>query len=387
MDKITVIDSPCGAGKTTWCINYMKENINKKHFIYVTPFLSEINRVKNEIPQLVEPTIFKKRKYDSLSDLLIKGKNIITTHSLFGMCNEDLKDYIKDNEYELILDEVMDVVSQLNMPKDDIEVMLNSELIKIEEDGLITWLDKDKDTSFNNFGIKCKNRSVYYVNKAVIFWTFPAHIFQAFKKVIISTYMYDYQIQKYYYDFFKISYEKKSIENRKLVPYKFYKSNTDKIHICKDVNINLIGNKNFSLSKSWYQKREKTSLKILQNSLYNYFHNIAKAKSNNLIWTTYKDFVQQIKGNGYTKGYLPCNTRSTNEYIKVHYIGYVMNRYLNPNIKEFFRLRNIKINEDMYALSEMIQFIYRAAIRNNEDCYFYIPSKRMRELLENYIKE
>ena len=33
----------------------------------------------------------------------------------------------------------------------------------------------------------------------------------------------------------------------------------------------------------------------------------------------------------------------------------------------------------------MIQFIYRSAIRNDVDIYVYIPSKRMRNLLEEYI--
>ena len=43
------------------------------------------------------------------------------------------------------------------------------------------------------------------------------------------------------------------------------------------------------------------------------------------------------------------------------------------------------VDEDGYALSEMIQFIWRSAIRNNEPIYCYIPSKRMRDLLQGYI--
>ena len=52
---------------------------------------------------------------------------------------------------------------------------------------------------------------------------------------------------------------------------------------------------------------------------------------------------------------------------------------------EFFRTKNIEIDQDLYALSEMLQFIYRSAVRNGEDINVYIPSQRMRSLLQSYI--
>ena len=40
----------------------------------------------------------------------------------------------------------------------------------------------------------------------------------------------------------------------------------------------------------------------------------------------------------------------------------------------------------MYALSEMIQWIFRSRIRNNEDINIYIPSSRMRNLLIEFLE-
>ena len=40
---------------------------------------------------------------------------------------------------------------------------------------------------------------------------------------------------------------------------------------------------------------------------------------------------------------------------------------------------------DAYALSEMIQFICRSRVRRGEPIYCYIPSKRMRELLIDWL--
>ena len=41
---VTVVDCICGSGKTSWAIDYMNTNTNKK-FIYITPYLDEVERV------------------------------------------------------------------------------------------------------------------------------------------------------------------------------------------------------------------------------------------------------------------------------------------------------------------------------------------------------
>ena len=64
---------------------------------------------------------------------------------------------------------------------------------------------------------------------------------------------------------------------------------------------------------------------------------------------------------------------------------YTVNIFLNPILVQFFKYKDVTIDQDKYALSEMIQFIYRSSIRNNKDIWVYIPSRRMRNLLNNYI--
>ena len=55
---------------------------------------------------------------------------------------------------------------------------------------------------------------------------------------------------------------------------------------------------------------------------------------------------------------------------------------MNPMIQKFFAHNGVKVDENAYALSEFIQFIYRSALREGEDIYCYVPSKRIRELLK-----
>ena len=49
-------------------------------------------------------------------------------------------------------------------------------------------------------------------------------------------------------------------------------------------------------------------------------------------------------------------------------------------------MNNISVDEDGFALSEMLQFIWRSAIREGKDIWVYIPSIRMRNLLKQWIR-
>ena len=125
----------------------------------------------------------------------------------------------------------------------------------------------------------------------------------------------------------------------------------------------------------------------LKNNIMNFFNNIRGVGSSDNIWTTFKDYYSCLKGKGYTKGFLPLNSRATNEYRDRTSVVYPVNRYLNPFVKNFFSTSGIKVDEDGYALSEMLQFIWRSAIRNGEEIWVYIPSIRMRNLLKQWIEE
>ena len=104
------------------------------------------------------------------------------------------------------------------------------------------------------------------------------------------------------------------------------------------------------------------------------------------MWTTFKDYKHKLKGKGYSNQFVSCNCRSTNEYIDCYNLAYCVNIYLHPAVTQFFRQRNIQIDEDLYALSEMIQWIWRSRIRKGENINIYIPSIRMRNLLNAWLK-
>ena len=393
---VTIIDSPCGRGKTTYAINYINERPSD-NFVYITPFLKEVERVIEQTKfngadkRFVQPANLGNGKMDSLINLFHNNRDIVSTHSLFSKCSQSVADNIRIGHYTLILDEVMSVVEVLNLKKSDIPTMLDAELVRIDEKtNKLIWLKGDYDGAYNEIKERCENNNIYVVSGVAIVWTFPVEIFEAFDDVIICTYMFNCQLQKYYYDMYNVAYTKKSIVNGELVDYIEQKDSLDKLHILDNNKINHVGDGKYDLSKSWYEKHKK-NLKMLQNNIYNYVSHLApilagtKVKSKDVIWTTFKDYQTKLKGKGYANSFIPCNSRATNEYMNSFVVVYPINIFVNPIVKQFFTNNGVEINEDGYALSELIQFIYRSRIRQNQHIYCYIPSVRMRSLLYNYM--
>jgi hypothetical protein len=402
---IKVVDSIMGSGKTSAAINLMNSD-TENNYIFITPYLPEVERVKTSCKdrKFYDPKIYSKdgklvRKFQSLHDLLANNKNIVSTHALFRRSNEETKELIHAGNYILILDEVMDVVEQLDLKKNDLDILINQDLIYIK-DNIIYWNEEkeDFDTRYNDIRDMALNHSLVFYKNTVLLWTFPVDVFKAFKEVYILTYMFEGQIQKYYYDFYNIEYDLFTITNDSEKGYTITPQTEDNSSIVKSIKeelkskiniydglLNNIGDPDFSLSSSWYEKKSSPTLKKLKNNILNYFQNIQKSKSNFNMWTTFDKHKSKLAGQGYTKGFIPCNARATNEYKHKNTIAYTVNRYVNPIIYGFFSEKDISINQNLFALSEMVQWIWRSAIREGNEINIYIPSKRMRNLLIKWL--
>ncbi|MEG2045187.1 MAG: hypothetical protein RR088_04280, partial [Clostridia bacterium] len=84
-------------------------------------------------------------------------------------------------------------------------------------------------------------------------------------------------------------------------------------------------------------------------------------------------------------GFVACTARATNDYRHKTNCAYLLNRFLNPMEAGFFIDKGIDIDEDGWSLSELIQWLFRSAIRDGKEIKLYIPSKRMRELLVDWL--
>ena len=406
--RIKVIDSLMGTGKTNAIINYINSSDDDVRFIFVTPYLTEVDRIMNCCPgkEFCQPQNFS-TKLRGLKLLLQYGRNIVTTHSLFHYFDQEIIDSIYDKNYVLIMDEVVDVIMPYEIgtnkeikdgiTKSDVKCILSNFGHHDLKNHLLIWDDNTYEGCFDKYKRMCELGCLGLSGKnETPFWLFPTSVFAAFKEVFVMTYMFEAQLQKYYYDLKGIEYEYLYVgrdesgkyfisPDKSLAEKKDFKS---LITICENEKLNRIGKRKADLSKGWYQKnKDDYSMRQLKNNTTNYFRNILKAKSNRCLWTTFREYKNLIRGKGYTKGFVSCNMRATNEYIDRDCVAYLMNRYMNPVIKNFFTQNGVCIDEDKYALSEMLQFIWRTAIRKDKPINVYVPSSRMRRLLKTWINE
>lgn len=398
--KTYIVDSIMGSGKSSAAINFINNSEKDKKFLVITPYLDEIKRYKQECSgkHFKEPIYDGGSKLDNIKELLRNGENVVSTHALFHKFDRDMISNCETLGYTLIMDEVSDVVEEYPITVDDVNNLLNTYCEYDSSTGKITWREdkQDYEGKFSDIKMMCNTGSVVLARKYMFLWLFPVEVFNAFEEVYILTYMFNAQIQRYYYDYYNVNYEYIYIGGDSLSTYHFTKEKTtvynnsfiNLINIVDNEKMNIIGKDKFALTKNWYINNSKTAImKKLKNNLINFFRNMNSFSSNDVLWTTFKDYKSQLSGKGYTRSFLSVNARATNLYRDRIGLAYLVNIFFNPMVKGFFQDRNVDINEDEYALSEMLQWIWRSAIREGNEIWIYIPSKRMRDLLLEWLQK
>lgn len=394
---LKVVDAGCGVGKTTAMINHINQDKDNNKFLYITPFLTEVERIKNSCKNknFQEPAELPTKTEDLLR-LVERGYNIVSTHALFKKLTDKVLDLAQFNDYILIIDEAADVIEEIDITKNDLKTII-SEYTTIDENNTVHWNEwnNDYEGRFEDYknmiqmgGVKAHRSESGEIISLV--WAFPITIFESFKEVYILTYMFNGQ--KAYYEYNQVNIIQLYVKDFQLTtePQKYnYEEQKKLITVVDDEKLNAIGNNRGSLSMSWFNRNSNTILmKQLQNNISNFFkHYMEKTPIEQKLWTTFKEYEDKVKGKGYTNAFVPINIRATNDYKNSTAVAYIANRYMKPTLKHFFEIANINVDEDTYALSELIQFVYRSAIRDNKPITVYIPSRRMRELFIDWLNK
>lgn len=369
------------------------------------------------------PTVdrYNRTKLHSLKEQISVGVDVMSTHALFLRLDGETAGMFGRYDYELIIDEALDVVTALPTGKGktndeedfvfhdlkqrvtdgNLKWLLEHDCISIDSSNYnrVVWTDKSHlEHRYEDIERMVKAGGISYVNGTFLIWSFPISVLEAFNDVTILTYRFDSSIFKAYLDFYGKDYEHKTVvrDGNELHLADFTQKISkgrqfaDLFNICSAEKLNAIGLKTgrkCPLSYGWYGRSNKTQRKALKDNLTNYFRHYCKADSDSVMWTTYKGYLESIKPPGYIvrhdgkQSFVSCNSKATEEYKERYNLAYLIDRHLNPGIEAFFRQKNIIIPEDEYALSEFIQWIFRSRIREKEPVNLYVPSERMRNLL------
>ena len=404
--QIKILDDIMGSGKSTWAIHYINDNPDKK-FLCIVPLLDECERYKEKTDiDIVDPEKWGS-KWNHFKHLVENEQNIVTTHALIQKMDLDMLELLKSKDYILMIDECLDVLSPYNISKDDMKIIFNENLVSLDEDGFLIW-NEDKKPYKGGYGdVKrlCSFKSLMGFKKdnsedlaKILMWNFPIDFFKCFDESYIFTYLWEGSVQKSYFDIHGIKYKKYMLKDGELVEHNIELEYQKRKEVVGLINIyegrfNKIGSrigKSNPLSKSWYEDKRKKNQGMftqLKKNTENYFRTVTNTKSADNMYTVFKSYCRFVQGKGYSKGFVPCNARGTNNFRDKKALAYLINLFMIPDTKKFINHYNIEFDEDLFALSTLLQWIWRSQIRDGKEINIYIPSERMRTLLQNWINE
>lgn len=429
--KVIILDDLCGSGKTEAMIQLVNKSPANQKFLWVTPFLEQVRRIKKSCmnKKFKEPSDKNKdgSKLTSLESLLANGDNVVTTHALLLLIDPegDIPTLLKMGGYTLILDECLDPLVKIEITQNDIESLATSKTPTInidEETGKVTWVNPNYKGRLDVYKEQIESNQVYCFNGTSMLWIFPITLFQCFKSVYVLTYIWESSLMSSWFELNGIEIEKKSVEvvepnyscnfhftkdnelnlniqpQYKIVDYvrRDVSHLKELIELVEDPKLNSIGN-SLNKEKGWdaltYSKLTKMKKgsaiqKKINTTVYNFIRYRAKAKSvDEVIWTAPKECYEQklVNPRSYSTAFVPSTIRATNLYSNTRVVCFCLNVYVNPTFTNYFGSHGITVNEDLYALSQLIQFVYRSRIRKGEKIQLFIPSERMRNLFKRFL--
>jgi hypothetical protein len=414
MQKVKVIDAVMGTGKTRFAISRIIKAQNR--IIFITPYLDEIDRVISECKKAGRTVHTPAENKDGttkskdLLRLVLEGKSIASTHSLFKKLDRETIEALRHNQYTLILDEVLEVLAPIQVKPKAIEEMIRLKVLKLVDSevesvkhvqpGDYTGLN-GADADIRLSGIPNEDIHLWadtgrlvWVNNTALLWIWPSEIMSVFKEVLCLTFLFKGSQIQAFYEIHGIDYEVHSLEvqkrgrgvSYKMVPYQadldadFCKRMKALCHIYEG-NMNTVGKNGYALSFNWWRKlagKPKQGGKVVKHVQ----SFLRMNRGNSAMFTCFKKDVFRFKGDA---EWVPHNQRATNRLRHKEVVAYTVNRFMNSVTKSYFEAFNFHPEEDRYALSELLQFLFRSRLRLGKSVQIYIPSSRMRTLLKAFL--
>jgi hypothetical protein len=409
----------------------MRDMPNEK-YVYCTPFLKEIDRIRVACGEtrFKTPHNYQTTKIEDFNKLLSSDCSIAVTHTTFLNATQETIQAIHDGDFTLILDETLDLVKDFNQTQivensprqsltaDDITWMIDQRIISVGDDYKVTWTANSSgaDSKLSEVQRLAKLGRLFYIRHSLMVAVYPPEIFREFKHVYVLTYMFSGNVLNAYFDYFGLSYEMASVFQLPDNSYEIgaYSTQSDidfrrkckeLITVCDDKSLNV----GFSLTKNWYRNAPNDKILKLKSCIENYVRRMKRqehASSRDIMWSTFEAYETTLQGVGYTytvdaetkekiSCFVPCNARATNDFQDRFILAYVIDMRMNQMIRGFFVDGNdtrtahnrptVELNEDVFSLSNLIQWLFRSRIRTGQPIWIYIPSKRMRGLLLSWL--
>lgn len=435
-NMIQICDAITGVGKTSSAFRMMLEHPDRK-YMYITPYLDRDRRLNRECGALNFAEPERQRSYievydddtgepnpeyryctktDDLVRLLRAGRNISSTHQLFMRVNQEALNLIRKQHYILIVDEALDTYQMEYISNGDLEMMQKAGAVNIENSKVHMTDDGyqmlQHSASLKDYWLRLQGQDLMILKKTKSgknlygFWTLRRELLDAFADVYMLTYQFRYQDFYAYCTIEHVAYTYIGVE-RDEDGFKFSSSGTyvpeyvtrlkELIHIVDDDKLNSIANNPTDLSASWYKDPNRCQIDQISKAVRTFterrgvpsgppnFVDGADQKTRRM-YTIYKSQKNRLKLHGWRSSWIPCTQRGIVSLRNRDVLAYLINRFMNVSKVNILRRMGAEPNNDGYALTTMIQWVWRSAIRDGKEIWLYVPSSRMRHLFEEWIE-
>ena len=410
-NTVEVLDAIMGSGKTLGIINWMLDNPNNR-YLYVSPMLSE---VEDRIPKDCAALEFTfpiaggdyKTKSSHLLHLLNKGHNIAFTHSLFTDLSKPHLDMIARWGYVLIIDEEVNLIEpyQGRYKIGDITSLEKAKHIRIDEDnlGMVEWLwdDMEDNTQYSSLKRLCEIKMLYCSKRSrdMMVIQLPLALVQSSRRTIVLSYLFKGSVMESFLRLKGLEVRDFTEATLKYKPEDIISKAKDLIAFKQTPSTKAVSG--FGLSSTWYSvTANKKQLDTVGKALWSVYRKVGK---DSLLITLPKDStLKTVNGRKNIKCCIPsrmsaddvflyCGARATNDYASRSVVVHGYNRYVNLVVKAYLQdygeVLECIPSDDQFALSEMVQWVWRTCIRNSEPIDVYILSPRMERLLKSWLEE
>lgn len=396
---IEIVDALPGSGKTYSIFDYMASD-QSRPWLYLSPLESEIIETVQENADRVGMAFFSPdKKGGTLApqalELFKEGKNVACTHALTLFFKKEHIEYIRSQGYRIVCDEELNLIDAYKVHIKDIEFLYSEKMISKDTDNLgrMSFLktDMSEDARYGDIKRLCDRGCLYGEKNSdtmLVTYLSPDLILSA-SRFILLTYNFGGSIMQAFLSLHKI-------DNKPLVIPLQRSNSQNKRELVSlfefveppSVKKILDAQTKFNLSSSWWES-DTVRKGVNTNDIRKLLGSLPKTQgitANDLFYTIPLGSVNKIKSNNISKeGLIACNCRATNDYAHKKYAIHAFNIYVNVTVKSYLSSYGYEIDEDGYALNQVIQWVFRGCIRKREPMKITLLSKRINELFKQWL--
>ena len=393
MNAVKFIDRPCGTGKTTRMINSFCPT---EQYLVVVPTLSEVQRVLRDsrVPFTEPDDKLYGTKMAHFEKLVAEGENIVTTHKLLDAVDIRSVDLA---DYNLFIDEVFDVIENVHGPSNEAwdAVYIRDRYATVDSAGQVTPTDKwrvkpkqlDPTIRFDLFraaeaGRLHKTDNGYFVDVVT------PDLFTKPKQTTVHTYLAEVSLMAAYLKKHDVPFvvdKDHSLDMRQRAKAQ---------HLLSIHQISALENISMSHTKQGLMRgRQAATVSAALKNLRS--RSLRGVEAKDIMITCRKD--KWLDQNDNPKGafayqskltaasWIAKTTKGSNEYRHCTHAVYLSKLNLSPNIIDYLGID--KQFEKDWAVSELIQWLYRTGLRDGKKVELHLASSHMKCLLEDWLHE